>query len=135
MTIFFLVYCLLIKSNLDIKINNNDNIKVFNNFAESLIMANEDILKKGFWEIITKNNLDNNKLKICEPENGFKQSFPINSLFGFLNNIEEFCVSYEIIKYCKLCKKIDNNIITIHTLIPVSLSEIIEMDIKTKFYL
>ena len=75
----------------------------------------------GFWNIVDKYKLDNYIIKIKDKNNGFKTSFPINHFFTLLNNNLYFCINYILLK-----------ILYLPSLIPISLNEIIDNNIKSK---
>ena len=92
----------------------------------------EDELNKGFWNITDKYKLDNDIINIKDKNNQFKTSFPINHLFTLLNNNLNFCINYTLIKNCRFCNEKKEDIIYLPSLIPISLNEITDNNIKSK---
>ena len=75
----------------------------------------------GFWDIVNKYKLDNYIIKIKDKNNGFKLSFPINHFFTLLNNNLYFYINHILLK-----------ILYLPSLIPISLNEITDNNIKSK---
>ena len=89
-------------------------------------------LNIGFWNIIDKYKSDNDIIKIKDKNNWFKTSFPINNFFTLLNYILNFYIIYTFLKNCRFYKEKKEDIIYLPSLIPISLDDIIDNNIKSK---
>ena len=65
---------------------------------ESIDNIPEVEYKKGFWTILENYHLDN--INALTSENGYKDFFPIEHIFRFLNENNAFCIK---IKYKTIC--------------------------------
>ena len=110
----------------------NKNLLLLTNISNKLLSINEEEINKGFWYIIEHYNLDDNILGICDNNNGYKVSYPINHIFNFLNNNEHFCIYYSIKKKCLFCNEESINDLSYPSLIPIAFHNIIDNNIKSK---
>ena len=82
----YLLNYLIHKYNLSININ----VKKLYDLVESIDNIPEVEYKKGFWTILENYLLDN--INALTSENGYKDFFPIEHIFRFLNENNAFCI-------------------------------------------
>lgn len=100
------------------KLSFNINAKKLYDLVESIDNIPEVEYKKRFWSIVENYHLDN--INALSSVNGYKDSFPIENIFRFLNENNNFCIKLKIKIICSICNKIQDYDIFNSALIPIT---------------